>query len=155
MYGICTVTMDSLIYLLSDTARLLRRNFDTKVRRLGVTSVQARLLLGLAKTEGENQVYYADRLEVEPISLCRLVDRMEDAEMVERRRDPNDRRAWRLFLTDRSRSMIRQLNACIDEMDQDAVSGLSHEEYRELGQALAKMHASIAAPADQGSAANG
>lgn len=69
----------SYIYQMGDSSRLLRRAFDARMRQLGVTGPQARLLLELSKAEGENQGHYAERLEVEPITLCRMVDRMEES----------------------------------------------------------------------------
>lgn len=116
--------MLSLPYLLSDSARLLRRAFDAGVRTLGMTSPQARLLLILHVTEGENQGFYAERLEVEPISLTRMIDRMEEAGLLERRRDPADRRAWLLFLTDRSRQLIDQVRACLAGLEDEMLTGL-------------------------------
>lgn len=116
--------MLSLPYLLSDSARLLRRAFDARVRTLGMTSPQARLLLILHVTEGENQGLYAERLEVEPISLTRMIDRMEEAGLLERRRDPADRRAWLLFLTDRSRQLIDQVRACLAGLEDEMLTGL-------------------------------
>lgn len=116
--------MLSLPYLLSDSARLLRRAFDARVRTLGMTSPQARLLLILHVTEGENQGFYAERLEVEPISLTRMIDRMEEAGLLERRRDPADRRAWLLFLTDRSRQLIDQVRACLAGLEDEMLTGL-------------------------------
>lgn len=116
--------MLSLPYLLSDSARLLRRAFDARVRTLGMTSPQARLLLILHVNEGENQGFYAERLEVEPISLTRMIDRMEEAGLLERRRDPADRRAWRLFLTDRSRQLIDQVRDCLNGLEDEMLTGL-------------------------------
>lgn len=116
--------MLSLPYLLSDSSRLLRRAFDARVRTLGMTSQQARLLLILQVNEGENQGFYAEVLEVEPISLTRMIDRMEEAGLIERRRDPTDRRAWRLFLTDRSRQLIDQVRDCLTGLEDEMLTGL-------------------------------
>ena len=116
--------MLSLPYLPSDSARLLRPAFDARVRTLRMTSPQARLLLILHVTEGENQGFYAERLEVEPISLTRMIDRMEEAGLLERRRDPADRRAWLLFLTDRSRQLIDQVRACLAGLEDEMLTGL-------------------------------
>lgn len=116
--------MLSLPYLLSDSSRLLRRAFDARVRTLGMTSQQARLLLILQVNEGENQGFYAEVLEVEPISLTRMIDRMEEAGLIERRRDPADRRAWRLFLTDRSRQLIDQVRDCLTGLEDEMLTGL-------------------------------
>lgn len=126
----------SLAYLLSDSARLLRRAFDARVRELGMTSPQARLLLILNVTEGEKQGFYAERLEVEPISLTRMIDRMEESELIERRRDPADRRAWRLFLTDRSREVIDEVRAKLAGLEDEMVSGLAPAQREALARFL-------------------
>lgn len=128
--------MLSLPYLLADSARLLRRAFDARVKTLGMTSPQARLLLILHVTEGENQGFYAERLEVEPISLTRMVDRMEEAQLIERRRDPADRRAWRLFLTDRSRCVIDKVRDCLADLEDEMLAGLDAQQREALGQML-------------------
>src|SRR6478672_1911662 len=97
---ICARMEPNIGYLLNDSSRLLRRAFDERVRELGLTAVQARLLLSLQKFPDNNQAFYAERLEVEPITLTRIVDRMEEAGWIERVADPSDRRARRLHLTD-------------------------------------------------------
>lgn len=124
------------MYLLSDTARLLRKMFDARVRQLGMTSTQARLLLILSRSEGENQAFYVEQLEVEPISLTRLIDRMEDSELIERRRDPADRRAWRLFLTARSRLVIDQVKALLVELEEEMLARLDDAQREALAEAL-------------------
>ncbi|MFN3515750.1 MAG: MarR family winged helix-turn-helix transcriptional regulator [Novosphingobium sp.] len=126
----------SLAYLLSDSARLLRRAFDARVRELGMTSPQARLLLILGLNEGENQGFYAEQLEVEPISLTRMIDRMEESGLIERRRDPADRRAWRLFLTERSRQVIDQVRAKLTELEDEMVAGLEPVQRQALARFL-------------------
>lgn len=136
--------MSLATYLLSDTARLLRRTFDARVRKLGMTSAQARLLLMLDHSEGENQGFYAERLEVEPISLCRLIDRMEEAGLLERRRDPADRRAWRVHLTERSRQVIDQVRAGLDGMEEEMLTGLSRDERGNLMALLEKVRTNFA-----------
>src|SRR3569623_3658507 len=101
--------MTHIGFLLADNSRLARWSFDQQVREIGVTGPQARLLLLRNRFPGENQSFYAERLEVEPITLCRMVDRLEEAELIERRRDPADRRAWRLHLTPKSRKTMERL----------------------------------------------
>lgn len=123
-------------YLLSDTARLLRKVFDARVRQLGMTSTQARLLLILSLSEGENQVFYSDRLEVEPISLTRLIDRMEESQLIERRRDPADRRAWRLYLTERSRLVIDQVKGSLAGLEDEMLAGFNPAQRENLAQML-------------------
>jgi len=128
--------MLTLPYLLSDSARLLRRDFDARVRELGMTSPQARLLLILHVTEGENQGFYAERLEVEPISLTRMIYLMEDADLSERRPDPADRRAWRLFLTEKSRLVIDQVRASLADLEEEMLTGINSVQRESLAQML-------------------
>jgi DNA-binding MarR family transcriptional regulator len=103
-------------FLLADNSRLARWAFDQQVREIGVTGPQARLLLNLHRRPGENQGFYAEQLEVEPITLCRMVDRLEEAGMVERRRDPADRRAWQLHMTPRSQKIVAKLQLRVDSL---------------------------------------
>ena len=87
------MSTDSLPFEIAETAHSLRRAFDRRVAPLGVTRAQWRALAWLARQPGLRQVELADHLDVEPITLCRIVDRLEEAGLVERRRDPEDRRA--------------------------------------------------------------
>jgi DNA-binding MarR family transcriptional regulator len=115
---------DSLGFLISDVSRLMRRRFDERARLIGVTRAQWRTLTTLARHEGLNQGSLADLLEVEPITLCRMIDRLEEAGLVERRRDPADRRAWLIFLTPKAHPLIGQLRGLAEDLFQDALSGL-------------------------------
>lgn len=123
-------------YLLNDSSRLLRRAFDERVRKLGLTAVQARLLLSLQKFPDNNQAFYADRLEVEPITLTRIVDRMAEAGWIERVPDPADRRARRLHLTDKSRGIVSKLRTRVEGLVEDMAFGLSQGERSELTRLL-------------------
>ena len=147
--------MENIGYLLGDSSRLLRRAFDDGVRAVGVTGPQARLLLYMARVEGENQGHYADRLEVEPITLCRMVDRMEEAGLVERRRDPADRRAWRVHLTARSRAMITELRVCVDEMIEHMMSGIAAPDRETFTRILTDVSANLTARRDNRALVNG
>jgi DNA-binding MarR family transcriptional regulator len=147
--------MDNIGYLISDTSRLLRRAFDDGVRTVGVTGPQARLLLTLGKIEGENQGYYADRLDVEPITLCRMVDRMEEAGLLERRRDPADRRAWRVHLTANSRAMVAELRARVDVMIEAMLIDVPAPERESLARMLTDIHANLTARRDSRTLVNG
>ncbi len=130
-------------YLLSDTARLLRKAFDGRVRQLGMTSPQARLLLILSHNEGENQAFYAERLEVEPISLARMLDRMEEAGRVERRPDPADRRAWRVYLTDAGRKIIDRVYLCINGLEDEMLLNMSEDQRTALASLLETIRSNL------------
>jgi len=145
----------SVPYLLNDTARLLRRAFDARVRQLGMTSTQARLLLILSLSEGENQGYYADRLEIEPITLCRLIDRMAESGLIERRHDPADRRAWRIHLTRRGGQVIDKVRACLAGLEDEMLLGLNPEQRTSLIAMLESVRANFGAERNSGVVANG
>ena len=101
--------MQNLGFYFSDIARLLRKRFDATTRPDGLTSTQWRVLMTVAKRPGLNQGKLADLLDVEPITVCRMIDRMEQAELVRRQPDPLDRRARLLFPADNSQQLIEQL----------------------------------------------
>lgn len=147
--------MSHIGYLLADSSRLARRAFDERVRADGVTGPQARLLLLLERTAGENQGHYADMLDVEPITLCRMVDRLEDAGLVERQPDPDDRRARRLHLTAKSREKLARLRAHLDEMMDEMLAGLSPGEREEFARILSVLRTNLATQREQEKAANG
>jgi DNA-binding MarR family transcriptional regulator len=81
----------------NEVARLLRRNFNRRAQPLGLTQVQWRALARLARNEGMRQVDLAESLELQPMTVARLIDRMEAAGWVQRRPDPGDRRAVQLW----------------------------------------------------------
>ena len=142
-------------YLLSDSGRLLRKTFDERVRSLGLTAVQARLLMSLVKFPDNNQVFYAERIEVEPITLTRIVDRMEEAGWVERVADPKDRRARLLHLTDKSREIVEPLRVIVAALVEDMAEGLSTQEQDMLSRLLEKVSANLAADREIRNIANG
>ncbi|QKG71799.1 MarR family winged helix-turn-helix transcriptional regulator [Erythrobacter mangrovi] len=142
-------------YLLSDSGRLLRKTFDERVRSLGLTAVQARLLLSLVKFPDNNQAFYAERIEVEPITLTRIVDRLEESGWVERVADPSDRRARLLHLTDKSREIVEPLRTIIDGLVADMVEGLSQEDQDGLAALLAKVSDNLSADRTMKDVANG
>lgn len=131
-------------YRMSDNSRLLRRLFDERVRDLGLTAAQARLLLSLNRHPDENQAFHAERLEVEPITLTRIIDRMEEAGWVERRADPADRRARILHLTDKSRDTVEELRQIIEAMFEEVLLGLDDGERSQLADLLERIGANLA-----------
>ena len=133
----------SVAYLLSDSARLLRRAFDARMRTLGVTGPQARLLLVLGLHEGQNQGFYAEQLDVEAITLCRMLDRMEEAALLERRRDPADRRAWRVHLTEAGQALLPQLRDGVAPMVETMLAGLDPAERERFGHLLEQVRSNL------------
>jgi len=142
---ICTHMSIDTGYRLADNSRQLRRLFDERVRGLGLTGQQARLLLSLARNPNENQVYYAERLEIEPITLTRILDRLEDAGWVERRSDPGDRRARILHLTDKSRGIVTRLSASVEALFEEMLGGFDAAERALFASLLERIAANLVA----------
>ena len=134
---------DSLGFLISDVSRLMRRRFDERAREVGATRAQWRTLTTLSRNEGLNQGALADLLEVEPITLCRMIDRLEESGLVERRRDPSDRRAWQLFLTDKSKPILDDLRGMADDLFDQMLSGMGDAERDALSKSLDRMRANL------------
>lgn len=143
---ICVTMNDSIGFLMSDVARLLRRRFDERARAIGVTRAQWRTLVVLSRNEGANQGQLAELLEVEPITLCRMIDRLTEAGHVERRCDPADRRAWNIYLTDRSRPLLDRLRLIADAVVGEALAGVNPEVRAILTHSLDQIHANLIAP---------
>ena len=130
-------------FLVNDVARLFGRRFSHNGRRLGLTRAQCRTLARIARHEGINQAGLADLLEVRPMTLVRQIDRMEDAGWIERRLDPADRRARRLFLTDKARPILGRIRAVANETRDEALARLSPSETAELMALLTRVHATL------------
>lgn len=135
--------IDTLPFEIAETAHALRRAFDRRVAPLGVTRAQWRALAWLAREPGLRQVELADHLDVEPITLCRIVDRLEEAGLVERRRDPDDRRAWRLYLTPKGEPLVGQLRELAGQLAQEAFAGVTPQAVEALRDALARVRDNI------------
>ena len=134
---------------------MMRRRFDERARAIGVTRPQWRALVTLAREEGLQQGALAERIEVEPITLCRMVDRLAEAGLVERRRDPADRRAWNIYLTDRSRPLLEQLRAVADDLFADALYGVDEHDRTMLTTTLERIRANLSPEPDTRETANG
>jgi DNA-binding MarR family transcriptional regulator len=113
-----------LAFVINDVARLYRRRFDERTRSFGITGPQMRALVQIMRFPGINQGALAERLDVEPITTCRMVDRLEQADLVQRRRDPQDRRAWQLFLTRTAEPIAQQLQAIGQGVLNDSLEGI-------------------------------
>lgn len=134
---------DSIGFLINDTARLFRRMFDGNIRDLGMTSLQWRTVARLNREPGMRQSELADLLEVEPITLSRMIDRLAESGMVCRKPDPNDRRAWNLYLTDKAQPLMAQLQREADAVQEIALAGLDADERAVLGNLVERMRVNL------------
>jgi DNA-binding MarR family transcriptional regulator len=151
-------TPSTLGFLFIDIARLLRRNLDRRLQALGLTQAQWRAIARLARNEGMTQIDLAESLETQPITVTRLVDRMEKAGWVERRAHPHDRRAVRLFLTPRSQPILAEMQARGADTMSEATRGVAVGAQKQLldtldhiKQNLSAADAAPLAPATEGS----
>lgn len=135
---------DRLGFLLHDATRLLRKRFEARGSRYGLSSAQWRLLVRLVKEEGVAQARLAELLEIEPISVSRLIDRMEQAGWVERRHDPADRRVRMVFPTGQAREAYGEVKSVAGEVYAEALAGLSDEEKRILIRGLDRITTNLA-----------
>jgi MarR family transcriptional regulator, transcriptional regulator for hemolysin len=116
--------METLPFEIAETAHALRKAFDRRAVGMGVTRAQWKVLFRLSRRPGLRQIELADMLDIEPITLSRIVDRLEEARLVERVADPADRRAWRLHVTAQAQPLVVKLRAVADEMIADAFAGI-------------------------------
>ena len=111
-------------FLVSDLARLLKTYVDHQARRYGMTRAQWQVLSRLEQSEGLKQSELAEMLDLQPITLTRLVDRLCENGLIERRADPDDRRAKRLFLTKEARPLMDRLAVLGEEVMAEVLAGL-------------------------------
>jgi MarR family transcriptional regulator, transcriptional regulator for hemolysin len=124
-------------YLLGDVTLLFRKHFDRRAVKFGLTRAQWRATKVLYHREGLRQTELAEFLEMEPIAVGRVIDRLQAAGFVERRHDPKDRRAWRLHTTEQARVIVDDMELIARDLRKDATVGI---DYDELAQALAVIN---------------
>jgi DNA-binding MarR family transcriptional regulator len=129
--------------------RMLRREFDTRARALGFTQGQWRVLSAVGRHEGISQAGLAEILEMQPIAIARVLGRMERNGLVERRPDPRDRRALKLFLTPAALPMLDQLRLAGDQLQAMAMADLTQADQNTLFVLLSRMRRSIEASNNQ------
>ena len=135
----------ALGFLLADVSRLMRRRFDARAREIGLTRAQWRVLTQLRRREGINQTALAEIMEIEPISLGRHIDRLVEKDFVERRADPRDRRAWRLYLRPEAQPVMDKLRALSNVNRKEVLQGIPAEESEALIDTLLKIKANLTA----------
>jgi MarR family transcriptional regulator, transcriptional regulator for hemolysin len=135
----------TLGFVLNDVARLMRKRFEQRARAaaLGLTRAQAAVLAYLARQEGINQAALAQLLELEPITLARLLDRLQAAALIERRPDPKDRRAHLLYLTAAAYPLLDRIFALAAEVREDALAGVAEPDRGRLLDLLLEMKANL------------
>jgi MarR family transcriptional regulator, transcriptional regulator for hemolysin len=134
-------------FVLNDVARMLRTYADQKAAQFGITRAQWVVLARLDRSEGLKQSELAEVLDLQPISLTRLLDKLCESGLIERRADPIDRRAKRLFLTPAARPLLEKLGNLGEELMAATLSGVTRESVeqmvKELGVAKENLRQAI------------
>jgi MarR family transcriptional regulator for hemolysin len=120
------------LFALFEMQRMLRLYADKQARRYGLTRAQWAVLAKLERTEGLKQTEIADLMEMQPITLTRLIDKLCDAGLIERRSDDTDRRVNRLYLTEAARPLMAKLAILRGEITQTALASLSNADTHRL-----------------------
>jgi len=120
--------VETLPFEIAETAHAMRKAFDRRAIGLGVTRAQWKVLFRLTRQPGMRQIELADLLDVEPITLTRIIDRLQEAGLVQRTPDPSDRRAWRLHVTAKAQPLVEKLRGIADEMTAETFSGVDPSE---------------------------
>ena len=121
-----------IAFSIIDVARLLKTYADQRARQYGMTRAQWAVLFRLDRSEGLKQSELAEILDLQPITLTRLLDRLAANGLIERRDDPNDRRANRLFLTPAARPLLEQLTTLGEDMMGTVLAGLDAQSNERL-----------------------
>jgi len=135
-------------FLLTETARLLRKLIDRRLQPLGLTRAQWSILAILSNQEGLSQSHISARLEIEKSTVGRLIDQVEKSGWIERRLVPGDRRVWGIHLTERARQLLAQVETLILRSRTEMLHGLSAEQQEHLSAMLQTVKSNLAAALD-------
>ena len=135
--------MEDLLFDINETARAIRRAIDQRAAVFGVTRAQWRVLVRLKREPGLRQVELAERLDMEPITLCRIIDRLEESGLVERSKDPDDRRARLLHVTAEARPIVEKLQALASELAGEAFAGVDPKDVEITRRVLAQVRDNV------------
>jgi DNA-binding MarR family transcriptional regulator len=133
----------NLGFLLHDVARLMRKRFEQHARGFGLTRSQWQALAYLSRNEGISQTGLADLLEVEPITLGRIIDRLVETGLVDRVPHASDRRVWCLRLTEAARPKLKQVRELGEKTRCETLDGVSEPDRARLITALSAMRSNL------------
>lgn len=139
----------SLGFLVHDVARLMRRAFDRRVKHLGLTRSQWFVLVHLYRTDGQTQRHLAQELDMERAPLSKLLDRLESGSWIERRADPDDRRANRVYITNKIDPIMNEIISVGETLTDDILSGIDKSAREEFLSVLVKAKSNLIAKEQQ------
>ena len=132
-------------FLVNDVTRLMRKLFDRRAARFGLTRAQWRALKRVHHGEGITQNELAEYLEMEPIAIGRVIDRLQKAGFVERRADPQDRRVWRLHLLPKAHDVLDDMEQIGSELFKQAQRGVAAADMKILLDVFTRMKQNLVA----------
>ncbi|WP_440221972.1 MarR family winged helix-turn-helix transcriptional regulator [Dokdonella sp. MW10] len=135
----------SFAYQLHDVTRLFRKHFDRRAVQFGLTRAQWRALKALRHREGLSQVELAEFIDMEPIAVGRVLDRLVQAGFVERRADPADRRRWRLHLTPKADAVTDDMEVIATGLRGESLAGVDASDFAAFLRVLEQVRANLAA----------
>ncbi|MBO9509155.1 MarR family transcriptional regulator [Thalassospira sp. A3_1] len=130
-------------FLMKDVTRLMRRNFMRHAGDFGLTQAQMQAMAYVARKEGIRQVALAEMLEIQPITTARLIDKLVEEGLVERRPDPDDRRAVQLYVTAKATELLERIMVVAASAREEAMIGITPEMQEMLISVLGKMHENL------------
>lgn len=133
----------NLGFLLKDVSRLWVRYFEQQSVQLSMTLTQAKVLVYLARNEGTTQARLAELCDTDPMTLVRVLDRMEKDHWLERRPDPHDRRVYRLFLRPAAEPVLAEVHRIGDKARAEVLSGISADERMQLLGTLERIRTNL------------
>jgi MarR family transcriptional regulator, transcriptional regulator for hemolysin len=133
-------------FLIHDISRLIKRRFERRARQMGllITGRQAAVVLNIAGNEGVSQAEVATWLGIEPIALVRMLDKLHEERLIERRAHPTDRRVRTLWLTQSARPVVEQILAINEEIRQEAFGSISPKKRDALIEVLSQIKDNLA-----------
>jgi DNA-binding MarR family transcriptional regulator len=141
--GQIAIMEDALGYLIYDSGRMIQRAFDERARFVGGTHAQWRVLARIRSHPGIRQAPLAELFDVEPITMSRMIDRLQECGLVERRTDPQDRRSWLLHLTSQADPVIERVSAVADGLHACMLADVSEDELVSLRSTLKKIRKNL------------
>jgi DNA-binding MarR family transcriptional regulator len=136
----------TLSFMIGDVTRLYRREFDRRAAPLGLTRVQWRALRRIERFEGLTQIKLAEDLELAPIAVGRVLDRLEKARFIERRPDPADRRCWRLHLAPGSAQVMAEVDRIANDLREEVFAGIAQADLEATERVLATLKSRFICP---------
>jgi DNA-binding MarR family transcriptional regulator len=133
----------TLSFLLHEVARLLRKRFEQRAKDLGLTRSQWQTLAYLSKNEGIHQAGLAELLEIEPITLVRILDKLEERSLIERRRHPTDRRIRLLFSREEAKPLLDAIRRVAEQTRSEALADVPNADREHLIRTLTTMKSNL------------